>query len=329
MKNFTFGILTYNQENYILETLESIKYQKMYYGNDIEISLIITDDASKDKTVETICKWIERNREHFNNVELIANESNQGTVSNFCTIMRKIESDFFKIIAGDDLIGQKNLFAEYESLNDKKLKTYFRVELCEGKIYYKEKYLIDFYYHMKYGEGREYNLRNFRRGRYLHTPSTIFTKKLFLDADCEKNLEGYKLFEDDPTWYSMIKNEKDLKIEFVPQGIVLYRVHNHSVSNVPNPVFRKDMKRLREQYLGDTKGLEKLYFMIRIITHGMPLYLRPGLYIDKFINEKRKQKCKKDPGYLHFKEKIEQQIKEEQKFYNRITIEVSEEVKRK
>lgn len=318
MSKFTFGILTYNQENYVLETLESIKYQKTHYGADIDVSLIITDDASKDKTVAVIRKWIEENRAFFDKIDLIANEKNKGTVANFKTILSKVEKESLKIIAGDDLIGQKNVFAEYEGLDDKKLKTYFRIELCDGRIYYREKYLIDFYYHKKYGSGREYNIRNFRRGKYLHTPSTLYTKQLFLNAECEKNLEGYQLFEDDPMWYSMIKNEKDLEIEFVEQGMVLYRVHNQSVSNVPNPIFQRDIKRLREKYLEDTKGIEHLYLLIRMKTSNWSLYINPGLYLDKLMNVKRARVCKKDAGYQVFKEKIDRQIAQEQKFYDAI-----------
>ena len=215
MKKFTFGVLTYNQENYILQTLESIKFQKVNYGAEIAVSLIITDDASKDQTVPTIKKWLERNRQYFAQIDLIANEKNKGTVANFRTILNKVENQGLKVIAGDDLISSRNLFAEYDDLNDKKLKTYFRIELCDGKIYYREKYLIEFYYHKLQEKNREYNLKNFRRGRYLHTPSTLYTKQLFVNAECEKNLEGYKLFEDDPMWYSMIKNMKELEIDFM------------------------------------------------------------------------------------------------------------------
>ena len=318
MRQFIFGILTYNQEKYVLETLESIKYQKIHYGSDVNVSLVITDDASKDRTVAVMKEWLEKNKTYFDRIDLIANEKNKGTVANFKTILSKVSGEQLKIIAGDDLIGYKNVFAEYETLNDKKLKTYVRVELCEGKIYYREKFLIDFYYHKKYGTGRNYNIKTFRKGKYIHTPSTLYTKQLFVNAECEKNLEGYHLFEDDPMWYSMIKNEKDLEIEFVDQGMILYRVHNQSVSNVPNPVFEKDMKRLREQYIKDTKGLEHLYLVIRMKTSKWPLYVNPGLYLDKFMNMKRERICKKDSGYRVFKEKIEQQIREEQKFYDEI-----------
>lgn len=318
MRKFVFGILSYNQEDYILETLESIKYQKVQYGAEIDVSLIITDDASKDRTVEVINAWLEKNGTYFADVDLIANQQNKGTVANFCTILKKADKGDFKVIAGDDLIGHKNLFAEYENLDEKKLKTYFRIELCDGKISYREKYLIEFYYHKTHSGGRTYHLKNFRKGRYLHTPSTLYTKQLFVNADCEKNLEGYRLFEDDPMWYSMIKNQKDLEIDFVPRGIVLYRMHNQSVSNVPNPIFRSDQKRLREQYLQETRGLEKLSLLIRMHTSHWPMYVNPGLYIDKLVNMRRKQVCKKDPGYRLFQEAIEQQIAEEQKFYDSI-----------
>ena len=323
MKKFIFGILTYYQENYVLETFESIKYQKIHYGADVNVSLVITDDASKDRTVEVMKVWLEKNKAYFDKIELVANEKNKGTVANFKTILSKVDNENFKIIAGDDLIGHKNIFAQYDTLNDRKLKTYVRVELCEGKIYCKEKFLIDFYYHKKYGTGRNYNIKTFRKGKYVHTPSTLYTKKLFVNTECEKNLEGYQLFEDDPMWYSMIKNEEKLAIEFVQQGMILYRVHNQSVSNAPNPIFAKDMKKLRQQYLKDTKGVEHLYLMIRMKTSDWPLYVNPGLYMDKLMNMKREYICKRDPGYQAFKEKMEEQIKKEQKFYEGILKKIS------
>lgn len=326
MRTYVFGILTYHQEQYIVETLESIKYQKIEYGKDLEVSLIITDDASKDRTVPVLKEWIQKNRSYFKNVDVIVNEKNQGIVPNFCKIVQMVdtEKEYLKIIAGDDLISHKNVFAEYDNLNDRKLKTYFRVELCDGKISYREKYLIEFYYHMTHNQaGRAYNLKYFKRGRYLHTPSTLYTKQLFLDAACEKNLEGYRLYEDDPMWYSMIKNIKDLEIEFVPQGMVLYRMHNQSVSNVPNPIFQKDKNRLREQYLTETKGLEKLYLLVRKYCGGLPMYLNLSLYIDKLVNIRRKQVCKKDPGYQKFKEQIDRQVREEQQFYEMIMKKIS------
>ena len=83
-------------------------------------------------------------------------------------------------------------------------------------------------------------------------------------------------------------------------------------------MFRKDQKRLREQYLAETKGFEKLYLWIRMRSGKLPMYLNLSLYMDKLVNMKRKAACRKDPGYQQFKANIETQIMEEQKFYDSI-----------
>ena len=49
-------VITYNNSNYIEETLESIKSQT--YNN---IELIVSDDCSTDKTVEITEEWIDKN----------------------------------------------------------------------------------------------------------------------------------------------------------------------------------------------------------------------------------------------------------------------------
>ena len=51
MKEFTFGVFTYNQEQFIFENLESIKYQIEKYGGGTSFSLVMSDDCSQDNTV--------------------------------------------------------------------------------------------------------------------------------------------------------------------------------------------------------------------------------------------------------------------------------------
>ena len=57
----------------------------------------------------------------------------------------------------------------------------------------------------------------------------------------------------------------------------------------------------------------------------LPMYLNLSLYIDKLVNMSRKQACKKDPGYQLFKENIEKQIVQEQKFYDSIMENIAKE----
>lgn len=65
MKEFTFFTLSFNQEKYIIQHLESIKYQIETYGAEYLIHYIICDDSSSDKTIYYAKKWLERNKRLF------------------------------------------------------------------------------------------------------------------------------------------------------------------------------------------------------------------------------------------------------------------------
>ena len=90
---FTFAILAYNQANIIGETLESIKYQIEKYGDNRIFKIIVTDDFSKDNTLLTVRKWIEKNGGLFKEVKILTNQSNMGTVYNYNRIMENIDEE--------------------------------------------------------------------------------------------------------------------------------------------------------------------------------------------------------------------------------------------
>ena len=71
-------IITYNSSNFILDTLESVKVQTY---KDIE--LIISDDGSKDNTVEVCRKWLMLNKKRFVNIVLLVSEQNLGISANY------------------------------------------------------------------------------------------------------------------------------------------------------------------------------------------------------------------------------------------------------
>lgn len=317
MKRFTFCVFAYNQEDIILETLESIRFQTETYGDGIDVSLIVMDDCSKDQTVAVVQNWIEANRGCFKSAEIVANDVNKGTVHNFCKFLRNVDADAFKELAGDDLISSKNIFAQYEDMTPVKIKTYFKTYLCDGKLSYLEKDLVNFYYNKLHCKDRAYNIKTFRKGCFFHSPSTLFTKELFVNAKCEEALDGFVLFEDDPTWYAMLKNEENLDVEFFNDIIVLYRIHSHSVSHFRNPVFEADMQKLRWMYQQEASWDEKIYFALRL-TARLPKYMQLDRYWDKIILYKRKLQLRKNPEYIRLKEYIEKRLDAEQVFYDSI-----------
>lgn len=90
-------VITYNSATTVVETLDSIKQQT--YKN---IELIISDDCSKDDTVELCRKWIESNQGYFVRTNIITVEHNTGTSANCNRGCRDAHGEWIKLIAADD-----------------------------------------------------------------------------------------------------------------------------------------------------------------------------------------------------------------------------------
>ena len=259
---FTFGVLAYNQETVIKMTLNSIKYQVEKYGKEYNCNLIITDDCSQDATVNVCQEWIEQNGKYFANVELKTNGENVGTVINYNYILNKISDELFKIIAGDDLLSHNNIFELAKKLGKHTL-------LCGLKLMFQGNELVvdrgaayqQFYLsHAKLN--RKKNLRLLKLGFIISTPQTLFRKELYNNSRAVDYNSLFVLFEDNPTWYSMLKNVKDINVEYILYPIVLYRLSENSVSNSAtkvNSVFQEELLRLYDIYVSEGNWFDKIY----------------------------------------------------------------------
>jgi alpha-1,3-rhamnosyltransferase len=92
-------VLTYNAAEFVEETLESIFNQT--YSN---IELIISDDCSKDNTVEIVTKWCEQDRvkARFTNIKIITVPKNTGIPANYNRCVNASSGEWIKMISGDD-----------------------------------------------------------------------------------------------------------------------------------------------------------------------------------------------------------------------------------
>ena len=91
-------VVTYNSAKTILETLESIKAQT--YPN---IELVISDDCSKDNTVEICREWLKKNGSRFARTEFLTVPQNTGVSANINRAEKACRGEWIKGIAGDDL----------------------------------------------------------------------------------------------------------------------------------------------------------------------------------------------------------------------------------
>lgn len=106
-------IVSYNAADTIAATLDSI-YRQTYP----KIELVISDDASRDNTVEVARTWIHSHRERFTDCIVLAHEKNQGVAENLNAGIRAATGDYIKDFAADDRLQPTYLEAHVAYLEE-------------------------------------------------------------------------------------------------------------------------------------------------------------------------------------------------------------------
>ena len=254
--DFTFGILSYNSEKYILETLNSIKYQIIHYGNGLKIQLIVADDGSKDNTCYYVRKWTEKNGQIFERCDFLFSKENEGTVKNYNKLIAAVLGKRFSMLAGDDLYADCNLFQLFDRFHEKECLSSFPISLQDGRFFIETHRLARSIYTMKHKKrDGKWLLRKEMLGSYIHTPSTLFYLQDY-DKETKRFVEQFELYEDDPKWYRFLK--KGIKFKFILEPFVLYRYHATSISHGKGQqgvlsAFERDSLKLNQIYLSESE----------------------------------------------------------------------------
>lgn len=93
----SFIVTSFNYENYVVKTLESIKKQS--YEN---IEIIVVDDKSSDKSVEKINEFIRHNKDL--SIKLIKHGENKGQMAAMQTGLINAQGQFVCFIDSDDIV---------------------------------------------------------------------------------------------------------------------------------------------------------------------------------------------------------------------------------
>ena len=107
--------LCYNQEKYLIETLNSIINQS--YQN---IELIITDDYSTDDSIKEIQQWINQN-----NVKCTfkKNKKNIGICKSLNNAIKLVKGEYLNLIACDDILLPNKIKNQVEQFNQSDAKS--------------------------------------------------------------------------------------------------------------------------------------------------------------------------------------------------------------
>lgn len=225
-------VITYNSSEYVLETLESAKAQT--YQN---IELIISDDCSKDNTVELCQKWLDINKDRFVRVELITTKKNTGIPANCNRGVKNARGSWVKTIAGDDVLLPNCIydFVEFTLQNHKCMLIHSRMLIYKNtfdEINLIGEYKInEIFMDSKYTSGDQFSILLMRN--QVLAPTVFINKQVLLDIGGFD--ESIPLCEDYPMWLNLTK--KGFKFYFLNKVTVKYRLHDSSISQPKNQIF--------------------------------------------------------------------------------------------
>ncbi|MDR2207318.1 MAG: glycosyltransferase [Flavobacteriaceae bacterium] len=112
MNKISIIVLTFNQENFIAQTIEGIFMQKI----DVPLELIISNDASTDSTAEVIKSAIKNAPENIE-VKFFEQPKNLGSTPNFYFALKQITGNYVAFCEGDDFWTNENkLQIQYDFL---------------------------------------------------------------------------------------------------------------------------------------------------------------------------------------------------------------------
>lgn len=248
---FTFLAITYNHEKYIIEHLESIKYQIETYGEGIKVQLIVADDCSKDNTTSLVNKWIEVNGYLFDDIVLLFNETNLGTVRNVINGFREISGDSFKLLAGDDLYNVYNIF-EVDSLYECEMAGSYPIAIT---TYYEVHRKLTGFYHYRQSlsknkTGEQIFKKISQRKGPLMAPGMFYKTHIIKNENMYEHMKKRKFLEDVMMWqYLFSMREPVAQYKDVGKPYIMYR----TVVGVS----QNENHELRGKFMEETESLAK------------------------------------------------------------------------
>ena len=244
-------VISYNSTKYIVELLDSVNCQS--YKN---IELIISDDASKDDTLEKVNLWVDLNKKRFQRVSILESKKNLGICKNINRGVKAASGDWIKPIAGDDVLLNDCIAANLAYALDNSLEILF----SKPDLIY-ENDIPDFYIkqlNRRYQESVSIFLLPAKKQflHLLHTvfvcPPTLFISRMLLERMNYFN-EDIKFSEDLPFYLKITHN--NIKLNLFNQETVKYRLHSKSAGHLNrgfasfDGVLYKEKKKLIMRYI--------------------------------------------------------------------------------
>lgn len=218
-------VLSYNSGETILDTLESIYNQD--YKN---IELIISDDGSKDETINIATEWLKNHKDRFINTYLLSVYKNTGVPANCNRAIAVCNGKWIKLIAADDCLLTECLTSNVDFVSNNQdihimYTRYYDFIIVDGKKKLSQNRISESFY-KEFDTNAKKQLKLYIERGYNITPSLFINKYVFNVVG--GFIEKYNLFEDSPFIAKVLNS--NIKIYYSPQYTVLYRIDNSSIT---------------------------------------------------------------------------------------------------
>jgi alpha-1,3-rhamnosyltransferase len=216
-------VITYNSADFVVETLESIKSQT--YRN---IELVISDDCSKDNTVELCKRWLEDYKSRFIDTRLISVTQNTGMAGNSNRAFMACKGEWVKGIAGDDRLLPNCIESNVNYINAhpdadivfSKVKAFGDKDSARNWLFGNSKPFFDIL------SSDEIFILLCQGYNFFAAPSSFIHRQIYKEVGGFE--EGIPFLEDRPFWIKSIYHRA--KIMFNNDFTVEYRFSPSSVS---------------------------------------------------------------------------------------------------
>ena len=211
-------IETYNQEDYIAQTLDSIINQNVGF----KYELLIGDDCSNDNTPKILDEYAKK----YDFITVFHNEKNLGPMGNYYHLLSECKGTYIMDCAGDDywLPGKVQYQIDY-------MEKHTEVGMCYG---YAKKWLEskNSYAPINFGDSSKTTFENLINGNDIPAPTVCFKNELIKRYVEQINpVEKNWKMEDFPEWLWF---SKESKISFIEKELAVYRIIEETASHSIN-----------------------------------------------------------------------------------------------
>lgn len=217
-------VQAYNSSDTIIQTLESVKAQT--YPS---IELIVTDDHSKDDTIEVASKWMIENQDVFVDMKLVTSDINTGIPGSNNRALKKVSGEYVEFLAADDCM-MPNAIQQYMNFceNNPELIPISKVVLfwdgeCDAEPV--QRYCERCYEYARLDRERQY--QKLLVQNWIVAPAAAFYPVRILDR-LKGFDEAYRWMEDYPLNLKLM--HRGYSFGLIDQELIRYRISGSSIT---------------------------------------------------------------------------------------------------